>query len=344
MILAGAIPAALLAILCDALLAGVQQLQARKLQRVAWLLPVILLLLSSFYLLPKTYHGKLLAGFTPEFMGRKDGYLGLQQVYGMDIRTVVINDMIMYKAIAEKKLDLISGSTTDGRVAAYQLLALEDDKHIFPPYYAAPLVHRKTLETYPQLEPTLNLLANRINDSVMTSLNYRVDYLKQAPEQVAKDYLVRTQLYKPSRNGKDGRIVIGSKLFGDGYILAAMYKMLIEGYTNLEVVTKTGLGGTKICFDALQNRQIDLYPEYTGTGLLVILQTPAAVTDSIIGNPGKVYAYVKKAFHDQYGLEWMQPIGFNNTYAVMMRRSQADSLHIHSVSALKQWIDQNRIL
>jgi osmoprotectant transport system permease protein len=344
MILAGAIPAAILAVLCDGLLARVQRLNVRKLRRAAWVLPAVLLVLSSFYLLPKTYSGKLLAGFTPEFMGRLDGFLGLQKVYGLQVRTVVINDMIMYKAIAEKKLDLISGSTTDGRVQAYNLVALEDDRHIFPPYYAAPLVHQQTLKTYPQLEPVLNLLADRINDSVMTSLNYRVDYLKQAPEVVAKDFLVQAQLYRPSQKGNAGRIVIGSKLFGDGYILAAMYKLLIEGYTNLAVVTKTGLGGTKICFDALVNRQIDLYPEYTGTGLLVILKADHSVTDSIIANPGKVYAYVKKAFQQQYGLQWMRPIGFNNTYAVMMRRSQADSLQIHTVSALKLWIDQNRLL
>ena len=58
--------------------------------------------------------------------------------------------------------------------------------------------------------------------------------------------------------------------------------MLIRGYTNLNVQTKTGLGGTKICFDALTNNQIDFYPEYTGTGLLVVLNTPQKIVDTII--------------------------------------------------------------
>lgn len=344
MMLAGAIPAAILAVMTDTLLSLVQRMNTRKLRKVVWIMPVVLVVLSSFYLVPAAYSSKVLAGFTPEFMGRQDGYLGLQKVYGLQLRTVVINDMVMYKAIAENKLDLISGSTTDGRVKAYDLIALRDDKHIFPPYYAAPLVHEQTLQRYPELEPVLNMLSGKINDSLMAALNFRVDYKKEAPEKVAKDFLEQIQLLKPARHGHDGKIVIGCKLFGDGYILAALYKMLIEGYTNLEVVSRTGLGGTKICFDALANRQIDLYPEYTGTGLLVLLQPKQAVIDSIIADPGKVYVYVKNEFQKQYHLQWLQPVGFNNTYAVMMRRVQADSLHINTVSELKQWIDKNRLL
>ena len=68
---------------------------------------------------------------------------------------------------------------------------------------------------------------------------------------------------------------MGSKIFGEQYILINMYSMLIKGYTDLNVDTKTGLGGTKICFDALTNNQIDMYPEYTGTGLLAILNASA---------------------------------------------------------------------
>ena len=108
----------------------------------------------------------------------------------------------------------------------------------------------------------------------MTELNYRVDYLKQSPEKVARDFLMEQSLYKEPQNGNGGTIRIGSKIFGEQYILAAMYTMLIKGNTNLQVETKTGLGGTKICFDAFTNNQIDMYPEYTGTALLVILQTP----------------------------------------------------------------------
>src|SRR5471030_1667328 len=85
MILAGAMPAALLAILFDFLLSRVQHLKDRKVKVATKVLPVLLVLLSSFYFVPNVYGSKLTAGFTPEFMGRQDGNLGLQTKYGLKI-------------------------------------------------------------------------------------------------------------------------------------------------------------------------------------------------------------------------------------------------------------------
>lgn len=338
MILAGAIPAALLAIIFDWAVARLQKLKTKKVKTALYLLPFLLVVLSSFYLLPAAYGSSLVAGFTPEFMGRKDGNLGLKQVYGLNMRTVVISDMIMYKAAYEKTLDVISGSTTDGRVKAFDLQALTDDKHIFPPYYAAPIVRQETLDKYPELAPALNKLSGIINDSVMTELNYRVDHLKQDPAAVASAFLKAKGLLQPAKHGSKGTVVIGAKIFGDGYILANMYKLLVNGYTELEAITKTGLGGTKICFEALTNGQIDLYPEYSGTGLLVILQADKSVVETLISDKQKVYDYVSREFMQRYHIRWLPPIGFNNTYALMMRRQQAADLHITSISDLKEYL------
>jgi osmoprotectant transport system permease protein len=339
MILAGAIPAALLAILFDFLLSRLQKLNIRKLKTATPALPLLLILLSSFYFIPSAYGSKLKAGFTPEFMGRQDGNLGLQSKYGLKIRTLVINDAVMYKAAYEKQLDVISGYSTDGRLKAYDLVVLDDDKKIFPPYYAAPIVREDALKKFPQLENTLNLLAGKINDSTMTALNYKTDYLHQSPERVAKDFLVSKSLWKPERNGNDGTVRIGSKIFGEQYILADMYSMLIKGYTDYDVSTKTGLGGTKICFDALTNNQVDFYPEYTGTGLLAILQPSSKTVDSLTGNRDATYNYVQKEFEEKYNIKWLKPIGFNNTYALMMRRKQAKDLNIKTISDLKRYLE-----
>src|SRR6201995_6083648 len=167
MILAGAIPAALLAVLFDFLLSRVQKLNFKKVKTAAATLPVLLLLLASFYFIPSAYGSKLTAGFTPEFMGRQDGNLGLQNKYGLKIHTIVISDAVMYKAAYENQLDVISGYSTDGRLKAYDLIVLDDDKKIFPPYYAAPIVREEALKQFPDLEPTLNLLSGKITDSVM---------------------------------------------------------------------------------------------------------------------------------------------------------------------------------
>jgi osmoprotectant transport system permease protein len=340
MILAGAIPAALLAIIFDFLLSLVQKLNFRKLKRSSYALPIVLLLLSSFYFIPTAYGSKLTAGFTPEFMGRQDGNLGLESKYGLKIHTIVISDAVMYKAAYEKELDVISGYSTDGRLKAYGLVVLDDDKGIFPPYYAAPIVRDDALKKFPELEKTLNLLSGKINDSVMTDLNYRTDYLHQSPERVAKDFLVNHKLFKPARKSNEESIVrIGSKIFGEQYILANMYSMLIKGYTNYDVSTKTGLGGTKICFDALTNDQIDFYPEYTGTGLLAILQASAKTINEVTKNKDSTYNYVQREFKKQYQISWLKPIGFNNAYALMMREQQAKSLNIKTISNLKRYLN-----
>jgi len=339
MILAGAIPAALLAIIFDFLLSRLQHFNFKKLKTATASLPVLLLLMASFYFIPSAYGGKLTAGFTPEFMGRRDGNLGLQSKYGLKVNPIVISDAVMYKAAYEKQLDVISGYSTDGRLKAYSLVVLDDDKKIFPPYYAAPVVREDALKRFPDLEKTLNLLAGKINDAEMTDLNYRTDYLHQSPERVAEDFLRSHRLLKPSRNGNMGIVRIGSKIFGEQYILANIYSMLIKGYTDYDVSTKTGLGGTKICFDALTNNQIDFYPEYTGTGLLAILQAPAKTVDSLSADKDKTYDYVQAEFEKKYNIKWLKPIGFNNAYALMMREKQAKQLKIKTISDLKRFLE-----
>ena len=175
----------------------------------------------------------------------------------------------------------------------------------------------------------------------MTDLNYKVDYLKQSPERVAKDFLIAHNLYKQPRNGNKGTIRLGSKIFGEQYILISMYSMLIRGYTDLNVDTKTGLGGTKICFDAMTNNQIDMYPEYTGTGLLAILNASAETLNRLKQNEDSVYNYVSDQFGQKYNLTWLKPIGFNNAYALMMRRQQSNELNVHSITELADYVNKH---
>jgi osmoprotectant transport system permease protein len=343
MILAGAIPAALLAIGLDFLLSRLQRLSGKGRVAVLRVLPIVLLLLSSLYVLPLGYNSRLLAGFTPEFMGRKDGDIGLRSAYGLKIRTVVISDAVMYKAIYDGKLDVISGYSTDGRLKAYDLTVLADNLKIFPPYYAAPVVRRNILQRYPELAPVLNKLAGQINDSIMTALNYEVEYQHQSPEKCAHAFLVSRGLYQPPRNGAKGTVRLGSKIFPEQYILLAMYAELIRGYTDLRVDSKTGLGGTQICFEALVNDQIDLYPEYTGTALLAILRSPPGVAERLAANRDSVYDYVQQRFNILYDLEWLNPIGFNNAYALMMRRTEAQRLGINSISDLADYLKKDKL-
>lgn len=77
-----------------------------------------------------------------------------------------------------------------------------DDKSIFPPYYAAPVIRMDVLNRHPELQAVLNILSGQINDSTMTELNYRADYMKQLSEKVAKDFLVSKGLWKTTAGNR----------------------------------------------------------------------------------------------------------------------------------------------
>jgi osmoprotectant transport system permease protein len=102
------------------------------------------------------------------------------------------------------------------------------------------------------------------------------------------------------------------------------------------------LGGTKICFDAMTNNQIDMYPEYTGTGLLAILNASAQTLDHLKQNKDSVYNYVAEQFKKKYNLTWLKPIGYNNAYALMMRRQQSDEMNVHSITDLTNYINRSQ--
>ncbi|GAA4445527.1 hypothetical protein GCM10023188_48860 [Pontibacter saemangeumensis] len=333
MILAGAIPAALLAVLVDFLLARLQHMRLHFLRPVSLLLFLGLPALSSFYLLPNK--DKFEAGLSPEFAGRADGYPGLKATYGLKLNTVIMAPALVYKAVYEGDVDVIDGYSTDGKIKTYKLRVLEDDQLSFPPYYAAFMAREPVLAQHPELLEVLHMLSGTINDSTMTALNYQVDFEKESPEQVAQRFLQHRGLWRPSRNGAGETIRLGSKIFTEQYILTEMLTQLIRGYTDLQVTAQTGLGGTKICFDALAAGEIDIYPEYTGTGLQVILNTPPALATTLSADNNAVYKYVAGQFKEKYHIIWLPPLGFNNTYALMMREEQAAKLNIRTISDLK---------
>ena len=129
-------------------------------------------------------------------------------------------------------------------------------------------------------------------------------------------------------------IVIGGKDFTEQSVLGEMLAILIEENSDLTVERKLYLGGTMICFNALQAGDLDLYAEYTGTGLVNILER------EVINDPDEAYAAVKEDFRNKYGLVWLKPFGFNNTYTLTMRREHAKELGIETISDLARYINE----
>jgi osmoprotectant transport system permease protein len=126
-------------------------------------------------------------------------------------------------------------------------------------------------------------------------------------------------------------VVVGSKPFGESYLLAEMFAQLLES-RGIAVERRPGLGATEIAFAALRQGAIDVYPEYTGTGLVAILHD--TLTDSLRGDPRRVYAHVARAFAERFGVRWLPPLGFQNTYAIAVRRDVAARDHLATLTDL----------
>jgi len=122
-------------------------------------------------------------------------------------------------------------------------------------------------------------------------------------------------------------VVVASKPFGESYLLAEMFAQVLEA-RGLSVDRRPGLGATEIAFRALRTNAIDVYPEYTGTGLLAILGEPP------VASAAAAYQRVSTEFLARYGVRWLPPLGFQNTYAISVRRATADSLHLTTLSDL----------
>jgi osmoprotectant transport system permease protein len=132
----------------------------------------------------------LRAGFTAEFSERPDGYPGLRRTYGLQFREVRdLDPALMYQAIANREVDVICAFSTDGRIAAFELQPLRDDRGFFPPYQAAPVIRSEVLQAYPELREVLELLAGRLGEATMQRLNFEVDGKKRGPNNVAREFL-----------------------------------------------------------------------------------------------------------------------------------------------------------
>lgn len=130
-----------------------------------------------------------------EFKDREDGLPLVEKSYGINFKDVKGMDRgVIYSSIAEGDVDIVSAYTTDGQLVVNDLVVLENDKVIFPPYFAAPIVRQDMLDQYPEVEDALNLLGNLIDEETMQKLNAQADADGMKAEDVAHDYLVSVGL------------------------------------------------------------------------------------------------------------------------------------------------------
>ena len=131
------------------------------------------------------------AGFGYEFLERADGYAGLAKAYGLkfDKPPQQMEIGLMYQALAQKKVDLIAGNSTDGLIPVLNLFVLEDDKKYFPPYQAVPIFNQATLQKYPEVRDAIAKLSGLISNEEMQKMNYQVDNQSRPAEIVVREWL-----------------------------------------------------------------------------------------------------------------------------------------------------------
>ena len=131
------------------------------------------------------------AGFGYEFLERADGFRGLAATYGLRFASppIAMDLGLTYRALAQGKVDVIAGNSTDGQIQALDLVVLEDDRHYFPPYEAAPVIRQAALARHPGVGAALEELAGRISDSEMRRLNARADVAHEDIATIARDWL-----------------------------------------------------------------------------------------------------------------------------------------------------------
>ena len=124
-------------------------------------------------------------------------------------------------------------------------------------------------------------------------------------------------------------VVVASKPHSEQYILAEMLSLLIENHTDIKVEKKLGIGGgTSNIHPAMLSGDFDIYPEYTGTGLLFVLK------EDLITDPDELYKRVQDRYLEEYNIKWLGLYGFNNTYALAVKESTAQTYNLETYDDL----------
>ncbi|MBW4430925.1 MAG: ABC transporter permease subunit [Pelatocladus maniniholoensis HA4357-MV3] len=131
------------------------------------------------------------AAFGYEFIVREDGYPGLAKTYGLNFPNPPqqMELGLMYKSLAENKVDIIAANSTDGLIPILNLVILEDDKKYFPPYEAVPVFNQEILKKYPELGQAINQLAGLISTEEIQRMNYQVDNQSRPVAEVVREFI-----------------------------------------------------------------------------------------------------------------------------------------------------------
>lgn len=282
-------------------------------------------------------NNKLTLAAPAEWMERSDGLPGFQEHYGFNFSELAVVELgLAYQAVGTGMTHIGVGDATEGRIAQYDLVVLEDDKRYFPAYNPAPLVRAEILDIYPELADIMKALSSGLDLETLTMLNNEVSVNEVMPRRAAMEYLVDQGLINknPTKPGeeKDKPIVVSSKTFTEALTLGYLTKYLLEdrGY---QVVDEIGLGEVAVITPALASGRIDIYWEYTGTGLMNVMGHDEIVTD-----PDRCFELVKDWYQENHDVVWLDYAPANNTHVLFTSREYHDRYGWTTISDLAAYV------
>ncbi|HWA07912.1 MAG TPA: ABC transporter permease/substrate-binding protein [Opitutaceae bacterium] len=347
----GAVPAALLALGLDGALGLAQHFMLRYPRRVTAIGGLVLVGCVLSVWRPGT-EAPLLFGFTSGFVQRTDGYEAWRKDYGLPaLRYNELNPSLLYDALHRGEIDVACGYSTDGKISAFGFRSLVDDRNFFPHYDAALLSRSQLFERIPGLRPLLDKLTGALSEQTMRQLNLRVDQDGVTPDVAATEFLRswapgagieweadRARAKRFDLDAPD--LVIGAMNTTEQYILGNILEQLIDGATAWNAELKSGLGGTAICFEALQRGNIDLCPEYAGSLTMTVFSN--SLDSDLLGHlsdTGQLNGWLTAELAHRYSLVWMAPLGYNRSYTLLVRQDDSRFARITTISELKPLIE-----
>ena len=238
----------------------------------------------------------------------------VKTAYGLEFTNIQqLGYELIPPAVKNGQCDVGIVYSTAGLIAKNDLKVLDDDKKAFGAYTPAPTIKTSNLTKYPTLQDDLKQLTDALDTATITELNARVDVDKQTAEKVAGDFLKQKGIVNTSPSGgPKGKITVGSKLDTEAQLLGLMLSQTLtsKGY---DVTNKIPTGNTDITRTALVNGDIDIYWEFTSSGLNIVKQKP-------IGDPQEAYTKVKE-LDAANGITWLEPATMNDTYALAVKKS-----------------------
>lgn len=276
-----------------------------------------------------------------EWQEREDGLQNFEETYDIEWPEgdqVVVELGLSYQAVAEGQAEAGRGDATEGRIPRFNLHVLEDDKGAFPAYNPAPVVRGEIMEEYPELEEEFREVSEKLDMETLQNLNKEITVDDRQPEDVAEDWLLDEGLIEEGDPevdpDKETEIVVGGKTFPEALFFGSMTVYYLE-HLGYDVVDESGLGETAVIRPALESGEVDVYWEYTGTGLFNVMNH-----DEVIADADECWETIRDWDKENNDLVWLDYAPANNTFVIFINEEMYEEHGWETISDMVEYVKE----